>query len=94
MPTPRRKVAFRPYNPKPLDPGQPFTALGLTGVVWSAGPEVSSRWVLCDDGEVRAVKLTPKGQPSRILTDHDDWRARVHRIAASPWLPQEYRRVS
>ncbi len=80
------------YTPKPLDPGQPFDALGLTGVVWSAGPEASSLWISCDSGDVRAVKLK-KGVPDRILTEHDDWKDRVHRIAASPYLPQKYRRV-
>ncbi len=93
MPTRRPAVRFRPYVPKPLDPGQPFDALGLTGVVWSAGPEASSLWIKCDDGDVRAVKIR-QGVPTRILTEYDNWKADVHRIAAGRYLPQEYRRVS
>ncbi len=93
MPTRRPAVRFRPYVPKPLDPGQPFDALGLTGVVWSAGPEASSLWVRTDDGAVRAVKLRT-GTPTRILTDYDNWKERAAEVARSPWLDQQYRRVS
>ncbi len=81
------------YVPKPLDPGQPFDALSLTGVVWSAGPEASSLWIKCDDGDVRAVKVS-KGEPVARLQRYDDWKERAAEVAASKWLPQEYRRVS
>lgn len=81
------------YTPKPLDPGQPFDALGLTGVIWSAGPEASSLWVKLDGGDVVAVKIR-QGIPTRRLPEWDNWRERAAEVARSPWLDQSYRRVS
>lgn len=68
----------RVLSPESFDPGQVVGHGDYRGVVWSLGPDVGrnsdSRWVVCEDGIVRVLRLAKvDGQLHAIGWSGDSW---------------------
>lgn len=66
-----RAPKVKPFTPRPGDPGTTLIWRDYRngqreathrGEVWSAGPTVGTRWVLCDDGSLALVKYASSGR--------------------------------
>lgn len=66
-----RKIAQRPYSPKPTDAGQTVEVNGRVFTIWSAGPLPASLWAVDSDGRWAVLK-TRNGVVSHVQQDFGD----------------------